>query len=293
MTPRQIRWLSAFVVGLLLGMAAATSVQAQARPGLSGAAVVLVRDDVRAQLAARWDSIKVGDPERLYCAIYATDTTASRALVYTVFAALPAVMDSSSPTRTYGTCPIRATGARVTSIHTHPSFTCSGADGRSECRPGGVWQYDCTPSDLDSATYRHHRMPFALVQCDRHAFAPYFDPSVTSDLSRAPAPRGASAFSASRTALVVGAAFGAGLLDQDRGGYREPWGARATWAAQDKQAHSGVGFGLGALAGARAGCLAGAAFEVAQSLGGKGSIPDALVTCAGAVSGALLRKVWR
>lgn len=291
LTRNWLAFLLALALAAFVGGAGAQRVTV--RPGLSGHAVVLVQPMVRAQLAAAWDSAVIGSPERIYCLAYTTDTTPqSRAVVYSVILAWPAQMKEAAPAMALGACPkdMRTPGVRVTSLHTHPPFTCYGADGRTDCRAGGVWAWDCSHSDTDSATYRRNRYPVALVQCDRNAFAPYFDPHVTASATTlAPTPSGVLRYGASRYALLVGVVAG-GIVDRDRGGYREPWAARATWTGADKQAHAGLGFGIGTLYGARWGCGAGIGFELVQSIGGKGSVPDALVTCASAGVGALARR---
>lgn len=133
---------------------------------------------------------------------------------------------------------------------------------------------------------------FAEARRDSAAIPGGWRLTTASTTSPAPSVLTASRIRAARRVLVVGAVV-AGRVDRDAGGYPEPWNARATWTGQDKQAHAGLGFGLGAVFGARATCAAGAGFELAQSIGGKGSVPDALVTCAGGMVGALARKVWR
>ena len=91
--------------------------------------------------------------------------------------------------------------------------------------------------------------------------------------------------------LLVGLGGVAGWFDRDIGGYAEPWSARSTWTGQDKQAHGGMGFGLGATVGARWTCAAGAAFELVQGARGYASVPDGVVTCASAIAGAGLRRL--
>jgi hypothetical protein len=90
---------------------------------------------------------------------------------------------------------------------------------------------------------------------------------------------------------LVAAGGAAALLDPDRGGYAERWSARSTWTGQDKQAHGGIGFGLGATFGARWTCATATAFELVQGARGYSSVPDAMVTCASAFAGSGVRRL--
>lgn len=64
-------------------------------------------------------------------------------------------------------------------VHTHPPITCqqlvaSNQETALSCERGGYNAYECEPSRQDYQALQQARLPFGVIQCDRHAFVFYW-----------------------------------------------------------------------------------------------------------------------
>lgn len=128
----------------------------------------IMDDYVRAFLATEWDT-HAHDPvisERAYCVRWQRDFWA-REEVWRVTQIQPATDVTAGASWVAFTCPSEPD---VTSLHVHPAQTCASD---SDCWPGGVYGYQCMPSDLDVHSLTMSGAPFALLQCDRNAVITY------------------------------------------------------------------------------------------------------------------------
>jgi hypothetical protein len=155
----------------------------------------VVMDAARNTLAAEWTE----DPtqvERAYCVTQwwtaasrnarvhpSNDSTAARGMlaradtvqdgreadtVYRVIAVKPVETSDATPNGATFACP-----RGVPEMHTHPPATCY-SDRSDQCYAGGADAYSCQPSREDVRKLIQRGDPFAIVQCDRHAFVFYY-----------------------------------------------------------------------------------------------------------------------
>lgn len=156
----------------------------------------VVMDGARNALAAEWTD-NPAQVERAYCVTQWWPATSRNARVHAssdsiVARGMLAHPDSAeqdgreadtvyrvtiiSPIETSEATPNGATFAcphGVPEVHTHPPATCYG-DRTDQCYAGGADAYSCQPSREDVRKLRQRGDPFAIIQCDRHAFVFYY-----------------------------------------------------------------------------------------------------------------------
>jgi hypothetical protein len=157
----------------------------------------VVMDAARNALAAEWTENPT-QVERAYCVTQwwpatsrnahvhaSSDSTAARGMlaradsdaaedgreadtVYRVIQITPVETSEATPNGATFACP-----HGVPEVHTHPPATCY-SDRADQCYAGGADAYSCQPSREDARKLLQRGDPFAIVQCDRHAFVFYY-----------------------------------------------------------------------------------------------------------------------
>jgi hypothetical protein len=142
----------------------------------------VVMDAARNALAAEWTD-EPAQVERAYCVKQwwpatsrnarvhaASDSTAAREAdtVYRVIDIKPIETSEATPNGATFACP-----RGVPEVHTHPPATCY-SDRTDQCYAGGADAYSCQPSREDARKLVQRGDPFAIIQCDRHAFVFYY-----------------------------------------------------------------------------------------------------------------------
>lgn len=135
--------------------------------------VVVLTDEVRAQLAGAWDDSSATQVERAYCAQYVEGRTKTLHFYIVVRADKPdSVLDATHNMIAFR-CPVRPNS---TTIHVHTPATCwTPIKGQPEqCMLGGIEAWECFASATDLNGLDKSGDPFRLVQCDKHAVVPYW-----------------------------------------------------------------------------------------------------------------------
>lgn len=147
----------------------------------------VVMDAARNALAAQWTD-EPKQVERAYCVTQWWSTASRNARVRaandTSVVQKPDGRDADTvfrvteikPVETHDATPNGATFAcppGVPEVHTHPPATCYG-DRTDRCYAGGADAYSCQPSREDAHKLLERGDPFAIVQCDKHAFVFYY-----------------------------------------------------------------------------------------------------------------------
>lgn len=133
-----------------------------------------IADSVKAQLAADWTD-SLGQRERAYCLTY----TVNRPLtnwngpedVFWIVGAVLAPMSAQTPTSVSFNCP-----KGTVALHTHPPQTRLFTTDGVLYLPEGQEARQCWPSRTDRAALMLQHQPLGMVQCDRHALVPYWNP---------------------------------------------------------------------------------------------------------------------
>lgn len=182
------RMRGAVVVGLLV--VASLAIGASVGTSTVSAQVMrygVVMDGARNALAAQWTD-EPKQVERAYCVTQWWSTASRKAHVRasndTATVQKPDGRDADTVFRVTEIKPIEAQDATpngatfacpagVPEVHTHPPATCYG-DRTDQCYSGGADAYSCQPSREDVHKLMERGDPFAIIQCDKHAFVFYY-----------------------------------------------------------------------------------------------------------------------
>lgn len=166
--------LPKFGIGALMAVLAATL--GVGRPAASQAVRLgVLMDRPRQLLEAAWtdDARQV---ERAYCVtdwsygVYHVSRVApiQDDTVFRVFQIRDADVSNAGPSAVDFDCP-----DGMPELHIHTPTTCMGDD-VTTCASGGLNAYSCQPSRGDLEKLVRRRDPFAVLQCDLHAFRFYY-----------------------------------------------------------------------------------------------------------------------
>jgi hypothetical protein len=131
---------------------------------------VVMDDYVREYLAKEWDKNQTLPlHERGYCLRFQLDFWADEVAYRVTQISEPDNSDASTHDIDF-TCP-KKLGEVIAEVHIHPAQTCAS---ETQCWPGGIYGYQCLPSDADRRYLKFAGQPFGMVQCDRKAVVFYF-----------------------------------------------------------------------------------------------------------------------
>jgi hypothetical protein len=159
--------------GLMAVLAIAGSVAHPA--GAQAVRLGVVMDGPRQALEKAW-TMAPRQVERAYCVtdwsygVYHVSRVApiQDDSVFRVFAIRDADATNAGPSAVDFECP-----SGMPELHIHTPTTCMGDD-MTTCVAGGLNAYSCQPSRGDLEKLVRRRDPFAVLQCDLHAFRFYY-----------------------------------------------------------------------------------------------------------------------